>query len=90
MHSSGKGNKVASVLKHHGKMWYNFAVTHFDVPNFAPVKPPPPPGSMQNWVSINRSTWFMMQGIILLFAVTTTRHHHRRKTSKYILCNPAV
>ena len=46
MHRSGKGKNVASVLKYHGKMWYNFAVAHFADPNFAPAKlplPPPPP-----------------------------------------------
>ena len=34
---------MASVLKYHGKMWYNFAVPHCAVPNFAPTNPPPPP-----------------------------------------------
>ena len=43
MYGSGKGKNLASVLKYHGKMWYNFAVPRFDVPNFAPTKPPPPP-----------------------------------------------
>ena len=43
MHRFGKGKNVASVLKYHGKMWYNFAVPHFAVPNFAPAKSPPPP-----------------------------------------------
>ena len=43
MHGFGKWKNVASVLKYHGKMWYNFAVPHFAVPNFAPAKPPPPP-----------------------------------------------
>ena len=33
---------MASVLKCHGKMWYNFAVPHFAVPNFAPAKISPP------------------------------------------------
>ena len=33
---------VASVLKYHGKMWYNFAVPPFAVPNFAPAKSPTP------------------------------------------------
>ena len=46
MHRSGKGKNVASVLKYHGKMWYNFAVPHFAVPNFAPANPSPPPGTM--------------------------------------------
>ena len=36
-----KGKNVASVLKYHGKMWYNFAVPRFAVPNFAPAKLPP-------------------------------------------------
>ena len=43
MDRSGKGKNVASVLKYHGKMWYNFAVPHFAVPNSAPANPPPPP-----------------------------------------------
>ena len=42
MHRSGKGKNVASILKYHGKMWYNFAVPHFAIPNFAPAKIPPP------------------------------------------------
>ena len=41
MHRFGKWKNVASVLKYHGKMWYNFAVPHFAVPNFAPAKSPP-------------------------------------------------
>ena len=41
MHTSGKGKNSASILKYHGKMWYNFAVPHFAVPNFAPAKPHP-------------------------------------------------
>ena len=43
MHRFGKWKNVASVLKYHGKMWCNFAVPHFAVPNFAPATPPPPP-----------------------------------------------
>ena len=39
MHRFGKGKNAASVLKYHGKMWYNFAVPHFAVPNFAPANP---------------------------------------------------
>ena len=50
MHRSGKGKNVASVLKYHCKMWYNFAVPHFAVPNFAAAKIPPPP----HLVLINR------------------------------------
>ena len=43
-HSNGcsNGSAMASVLKYHGTMWYNFAVPHFAVPNFAPAKFPPP------------------------------------------------
>ena len=29
---------MASVLKYHGKMWYNFVVPHFAIPNFASAK----------------------------------------------------
>ena len=47
MHRFGKGKNVASVLKYHGKMWYNFAVPYFAVLNFAPANPPPPPGSVE-------------------------------------------
>ena len=43
VHRSGKGKNLASVLKYHGKMWYNFAVPHFAIPNFAAAKMPPPP-----------------------------------------------
>ena len=42
-HRSGKGKNVASVLKYHGKMWYNFAVPHFAVPNSHLPNPLPPP-----------------------------------------------
>ena len=43
MHRFAKGKNVASVLKYHSRMWYNFAMPHFAVPNFAPANPPPPP-----------------------------------------------
>ena len=42
VHKSGKGKNLASVLKYPGKMWYNFAVPHFAVPNFATAESPPP------------------------------------------------
>ena len=37
MHRSGKGKNLASVIKYLGKMWDNFDVPHFAVPNFAPA-----------------------------------------------------
>ena len=40
MHRSGKGKNVASALKYHGTMWYNFAVPHFAVPNSHLPNPP--------------------------------------------------
>ena len=37
----GRSHAGTEGLKYHGKMWYNFAVPHFAVPNFAPAKSPP-------------------------------------------------
>ena len=64
MHRFGIGKNVASVLKYHGKMWYNFAVPHFAVPNFAPAKPPPPPPlvsiSMSNACAAAHHPWMLL------------------------------